>query len=145
YHHHGQTALLDNVQAAVLDFKLSYLPEWIEHRCQIASLYRQGLAENRHISLPHFTGDEYFDVYQNYVIRTPRRDELRAFLKENGIETLVSWPQPMWHHRGLRLGEHRLPETEAICREVISLPMSAETTEEQVKVTVECVNQFFKN
>src|SRR5579863_4106624 len=45
YHHHGATALLDNVQAAVLDVKLSHLPSWIEHRRRIAALYREGLQE----------------------------------------------------------------------------------------------------
>jgi len=143
YHYHGQTALLDNVQAAVLDFKLTHLPQWIEHRRDIARRYRKGLEDGTEVSLPHFAGAEYEDAYQNYVIRTPRRDELRAFLKENGIETLVSWPKPMWHHRGLKLGEYHLPETEAICREVISLPMSAETTYEHVKETVACIRRFF--
>ncbi len=96
------------------------------------------------LALPHFEGEEYFDAYQNYVVRTARRDELREFLTKNGVETLVSWPRPMWHHRGLRLGDYRLPETEAICRQVLSLPMSAETTPEHVNITVECIRQFFK-
>jgi dTDP-4-amino-4,6-dideoxygalactose transaminase len=143
FHYHGQTALLDNVQAAVLDFKLTCVPQWIEHRREIARRYRKGLGDVAEISPPHFTGDQYQDVYQNYVIRTPRRDELRAFLKENGIETLVSWPKPMWHHRGLKLGDYHLPETEAICREVISLPMSAETTYEHVEETLACIRRFF--
>lgn len=143
FHYHGQTALLDNVQAAVLDFKLTQVPQWIEHRRDIARHYRKGLADATEIFLPHFAGNQYEDVYQNYVIRTPKRDALRAHLKENGIETLVSWPKPMWHHRGLRLGEYHLPETEAICREVISLPMSAETTHQQVDETVACIRRFF--
>src|SRR5258707_43310 len=75
--------------------------------------------------------------------KTPRRDELRACLKSDGIETLVSWPNPMWHHRALKLGEYHLPETEAICREVVSLPMSAETTDQHVEETVACIRRFF--
>ena len=143
FHYHGQTALLDNVQAAVLDFKLTQVPEWIAHRRKIAARFLEGLEDVREISLPHFVGAQYGDVYQNYVIRTPRRDELRACLKSDGIETLVSWPKPMWHHRALKLGEYHLPETEAICREVVSLPMSAETTDQHVEETVACIRRFF--
>jgi dTDP-4-amino-4,6-dideoxygalactose transaminase len=49
----------------------------------------------------------------------------------------------MWEHVGLKLENPNLPETESICREVISLPMSAETTKEQVEITVEAIHEFF--
>jgi dTDP-4-amino-4,6-dideoxygalactose transaminase len=143
FHYHGYTALLDNVQAAVLDVKLRHLPEWIEHRRNIASLYRKGLEAIEELRLPHFLGSEYFDTYQNYVIRTECRDELREYLKVNGVETLVHWRKPMWEHKDLALGNPGLPETESICREVISLPMSAETTSQHVEMTVCCIRDFF--
>jgi dTDP-4-amino-4,6-dideoxygalactose transaminase len=143
YHLHGYTALLDNIQAAVLDAKLRHFPDWVEHRRRIAALYREELRDVGDLRLPHFDGGG-LDVFQNYVIRTGRRDALRARLEERGVETLVSWPKPMWEHAGLRLGKHRLPETEAICREVLSLPMSAETTEEHVRTTAEAVRSFFE-
>jgi dTDP-4-amino-4,6-dideoxygalactose transaminase len=144
YHYHGYTALLDNVQAAVLDVKLKYLPEWIEWRQHIASLYQEGLSGVGDLVLPHFDGDQYFDAFQNYVIRTERRDELRTHLRENDVETLLHWPKPVWEHKGLELGEHDLPETADICREVISLPMSTETTEEHVQYTVKCIRGFYQ-
>jgi len=143
YHYHGYTALLDNVQAAALDVKLRYLPQWIEHRRTIASLYRQGLEGIRGLGLPHFDGQSHFDIYQSYVIRTKDRDPLREHLRRVGVETLIHWPKPMWEHKGLALENPHLPETERICREVISLPMSAETTPEQVEMVVECVREFF--
>ncbi|MET0514226.1 MAG: DegT/DnrJ/EryC1/StrS family aminotransferase, partial [Nitrospiraceae bacterium] len=71
------------------------------------------------------------------------RDPLRGYLRDQGVETLVHWPKPMWEHKGLRLGAPHLPETERVCREVLSLPMSAETTAEHVKITVEAVQRFF--
>ena len=143
FEYHGYTALLDNVQAAVLDVKLRHLPSWIEHRRKIAGLYRQGLEAVEGLRLPHFSGGEYFDSYQNYVIRTERRDELRLHLTGQGVETLVHWAKPMWEHKGLALENPGLPETESICREVISLPMSAETTAEQVEITAGCIRDFF--
>ncbi len=143
FHYHGYTALLDNVQASVLDVKLCHLPKWIEHRRKIAGLYREGLEGINSLSLPHFSGDQYFDSYQNYVIRTSYRDELRQYLKDQSVETLVHWARPMWEHERLGLVDPGLPETESICREVISLPMSAETTTEHVDITVGCIRDFF--
>jgi len=143
YHYHGYTALLDNVQAAVLDVKLRYLPSWIEHRRMIAGMYRERLEGVGDLVLPHFPEDCQTDIFQNYVIRTKHRDALRQHLKDDGVETLVHWPKPMWEHKGLELGHHSLPETEAICREVISLPMSAETTPEHVEITCQSIRSFF--
>ena len=143
YHCHGQTALLDNVQAAVLDVKLRHLPAWIAHRRRISELYRQGLSGIRELRLPHFDQTRHHDIYQNYVIRTDVRDRLRAYLKEQGIETLVHWAKPMWEHRGLGLVTPSVPETAALCREVLSLPMSAETTDDHVAITVACLQSFF--
>jgi dTDP-4-amino-4,6-dideoxygalactose transaminase len=143
YHYHGYTALLDNVQAAVLDVKLRHLPEWIKHRRHIAALYRQGLDGISGLTLPHFREDHHFDVFQNYVIRTKQRDRLQEYLKKNGVETLVHWSKPMWEHKGLGLEDPHLSETEKICREVISLPLSVETSAVNVDITVQCVREFF--
>jgi len=143
YHYHGYTALLDNVQAAVLDVKLSRLPDWIQHRRRIAALYGQGLEGIPGLMLPHFQNPLFFDIYQNYVIRTKQRTALRQYLKDQGVETLVHWPKPMWEHKDLGLEDPGLPETQKICAEVISLPMSAETTPEQVEITAGCIREFF--
>ena len=143
YHCHGQTALLDNVQAAVLDGKLRHLPAWIAHRRRISELYRQGLSGIRELRLPHFDQTRHHDIYQNYVIRTDVRDRLRAYLKEQGIETLVHWAKPMWGHRALGLVAPYVSATLSIGREVVSLPLSAETTEAQVELVVSALRTFF--
>jgi dTDP-4-amino-4,6-dideoxygalactose transaminase len=143
YHYHGYTALLDNVQAAVLDVKLRHLPAWIEHRRKIAEAYTRGMTGVGDLRLPPAPDARYYDVFQNYVIRTKRRDELRAFLKENGVETLLHWPKPVWEHKALGLSDPSLPETVRICREVLSLPMSAETTPEHVEIVVDVARRFF--
>lgn len=143
YHHHGYTALLDNVQAAVLDVKLRHVPDWIEHRRRIAGLYHKGLERTPALKLPSLDGPGNFDVFQNYVIATKKRDRLREHLRRMGIETLVHWPKPLWKHKGLALENPHAPETERICREVVSLPMSAETTAEQVRIAVRAILEFF--
>jgi dTDP-4-amino-4,6-dideoxygalactose transaminase len=142
YHHHGYTALLDNVQAAVLDVKLKQLPAWIEHRRAIAARYTAGLCGLVRIVLPPSDDPRRFDVFQNYVIRTVDRDSLQTHLTQSGIETLIHWRKPMWMHAALRLSNPGLAETERFCREVLSLPMSAETTFDQVDLVVEAIGEF---
>jgi dTDP-4-amino-4,6-dideoxygalactose transaminase len=143
YHYHGYTALLDNVQAAVLDVKLRHLQEWIAHRRYVAARYRASLEGVGDLALPHFTDPRREDCYQNYVVRTSHRDALREHLRESGIETLVHWPKPAWEHRALGLGDPDLPNTRRICREVLSLPMSAETSDAQVDSVVAAIHSFF--
>jgi dTDP-4-amino-4,6-dideoxygalactose transaminase len=143
YHMHGYTALLDNVQAAVLDVKLAHLPEWIAHRRHIAERYTQGLAGIDGLGIPRADEDGRHDVFQNYVITTSRRAALRDHLRRDGVETLVHWPKPVWRHEGLGLIDPTVPVTERLCGEVLSLPMSAETTAEHVDVTVASIRAFF--
>ena len=131
------------MQAAVLDKKLKWLPEWIECRRNIAALYQESLQDLDDLSLPAVSSGLYCDSFQNYVIRTPFRDDLREHLTRDGIETLVHWPKPIWDHKGLGLKNPNLQETERICREVLSLPMSAETTPEQVEVVATSIRRFF--
>jgi len=162
YHYHGASCLLDNLQAAFLDVKLRHLPDWIKRRQQIAEQYRNGLAGIEELILPHFekmgtgpiSGEEvkpphsednrFVDVYQNYVIRTQNRDALFDYLKENGVELLVHWRIPYYRYKELNLEDRGFPETEAICREVISLPMNVEITDEEVDYVVTCIRNFFK-
>ena len=143
YCFHGYTCLLDNLQAAFLDLKLRYLPEWIERRRRLAAFYHEGLSDMPELGLPHFDGDAYQDVYLSYVIRADRRDELVAYLHKKGVETLVQWDKPMYAHKGLKLGEHHLPETERICERVLSLPMYVELEERQVEYTIKCIREFY--
>lgn len=127
----------------MLDVKLRYLPKWISHRRKIAELYGEGLRDVSELTLPHFDDPAFFDIYQNYVIRTPKRDGLREHLKASGVETLIHWAKPVWEHQGLALGNPDLLETKSICQEVISLPMSAETTAEHVEIVVDVIREFF--
>ena len=143
FHCHGYTALLDNVQAAVLDAKLRHLKSWIAHRRATAEFYQRALQGVGDLRLPPYDGPGHCDSFQNYVIRTAHRDELCRYLKACGVETLVHWRKPVWAHPGLRLPAQDLPMTERLCREVVSLPLSAETTPEQMEFTAGVIRRFF--
>jgi dTDP-4-amino-4,6-dideoxygalactose transaminase len=95
------------------------------------------------LDLPHFDESRHFDVFQNYVVRTSRRDELAKHLESNGVETLIHWPKPVWEHPALGLGTWDLPETVSISQEVVSLPMSAELTEDQATYVISKIRDFF--
>ena len=143
---YGFNSRLDNLQAAILNVKLKHLPQWIERRRELANLYHQGLSDLPYLKLPPppQSQNRYFDVFTNYVVQAQQRDRLAAYLKECGIEVLISWPKPMHHQEALGLGHFHLPETERISREVVSLPLNPELSDEQVEYVIESVRNFYK-
>lgn len=143
FYHHGYTALLDNVQAALLSIKLQYLPSWINRRREIAEKYRHGLSEVKQLSLPHFDDSRFFDVYQNYVIRAEKRDELKTYLDKEGIETIISWPVPMYKQPVMLPNTIHLPETKKICGDVLSLPIYPELTDSEADYTIKAIREFY--
>ncbi len=143
YHGHGYTCLLDNLQAAWLDVKLAHLPGWIERRRAIAAKYGGGLSGVGDLVLPLDNRDNFRHVYQNYVISTSRREELFNYLTENGVETLVHWRKPYYHHTALELEDKGYPVTEKLSAEVISLPMNVEINDEEVGIVIDTVRAFF--
>jgi dTDP-4-amino-4,6-dideoxygalactose transaminase len=141
----GYNCRLDNLQAAVLDWRLGRLPSWIERRRAVARIYQSMLGDLAEVDLPVGPDDDAQrrDVYQNYPVTTAARDELAAHLRNDGIETLVSWPVPVHQQRGLELGHWSLPRTELLCRRVLSLPMHAELEDWQVEYVADSVRRFF--
>lgn len=142
----GFNSRLDNIQAAVLNVKFRYLPQWIEKRRELAAVYDKNLSNIRQLKLPPppQNSGHYFDVFQNYVVRAEERDKLAAHLNECGIETLISNPRPNHHQPALGLGEFRLPRTEQFAKEVISLPLHTELNNEQVEFVTESINDFYR-
>lgn len=143
YHGHGFTCLLDNLQAAFLDVKLRYLPSWIARRKQIAQRYREGLSDLPDLVLPHYDDPRYDDVYQNYVVRSGHGDAFSEHMKRNGVEVLVQWRKPYYKHEALKLVDRGFPETEALSREVCSLPMCVELDDEEVDYVIQVARAFY--
>ena len=141
----GSTLRMDEVQAAILRVKLKHLKGWTAARQKIANWYKhglQGLPVTLPTSLPSNTHS-----YCVYTVRCPNRDKLQAYLKEEGITTAVYYPvplyrQPAYQHLGYQ--KEDFLHTEAACKEVLSLPMFPELTEEEVTYVCEKIRNFYQ-
>lgn len=141
----GINSRLDSLQAAVLKAKLPHLATWTEARRQVARAYNERLNPQL-VVLPEIPTDDYH-VFHLYVIRFPRRDDLKKALADEGVSCGLHYPQPLhsmeaYRYLGLKAGS--LPMAERLCSEVLSLPMYAELTEEQISKISEAVNRHAK-
>lgn len=149
YFHHvlGYNSRLDEMHAAILNVKFRYLEKWTSLRRQNAQTYTDLI--NQRLSEFVVTPSEAegrFHVYHQYTIRVSDRDKLQAFLKENGIATMIYYPkplhlQPVFKNLGYHEGD--LPVTELACQEVLSLPMFPELKKEQQAYIVEKLEEFY--
>ena len=131
-HEPGLNSRLDELQAAILRVKLQHLDRENTRRRQIAADYQRLLAQTGLI-LPICAADA-IHVYHQYVVRSSGRDQLRACLREHGVDTLIHYPlpvhlQPAYRNR-IRHGG--LDQTEAVSEHILSLPMFPELSSEQV-------------
>ncbi|MGQ9586669.1 MAG: DegT/DnrJ/EryC1/StrS family aminotransferase [Anaerolineae bacterium] len=140
----GFCSRLDEIQAAILRVKLRHLPAWNARRREIAALYNDLLAQAP-VTLPvEAAGTTH--VYHQYTIRAPRRDDLQQALAEEGIRSTVYYPLPLHlqvMYQSLGLKEGSLPEAERAAREVLSLPIYPELTDEQVATVAEAICRFY--
>jgi dTDP-4-amino-4,6-dideoxygalactose transaminase len=143
YHGHGFTCLLDNLQAAFLDVKLRHLPDWIVRRKQIAERYREALSDIPDLLLPHYDRPGFDHVYQNYTVRSQQGSLFSEYLKDNGVEVLTQFRKPYYRHEALKLADRGFPETEALSREVCSLPLNVELDDDEIAYVIETVRSFY--
>ncbi len=130
---------MPEILAAIGIEQLKHLDEWNEKRRRIARIYDEMLRDE--IKKPK-EFDRRKHVYHLYVIRIKNRDELAEFLRTNWIETGIHYPIPV-HKQAIFLGYgSRLPRTERICNEILSLPMHPLLTEEEAIYICEKVNEF---
>lgn len=141
---YGWCTRLDNLHAALLNMKFDYFKEWVNRRREVAALYDKNLKGIGDLITHPRSNNDFFDVYQNYVIRTKNRDDLVKHLRDDGIEVLISWPRPLHRQKALNLNRFNLPVTERISDEVLSLPMYPELTDEEVYTVIEEIKGFFR-
>ncbi len=134
---------LDALQAAILGVKLRHLDDWNEARRAHAARYDELFADTEVIRPTVL--DHVKHIYHCYVIRTPRRDELVEHLKAEGIGVVIHYPlplhlQPAYKDLGHQLGD--FPVSEACAKEIVSLPMYPELTDEQQQRVAGAVKAF---
>lgn len=140
----GLNSRLDELQAALLTVKLPHLPAWNARRRAIAARYQERLADTGLI-LPAAPPDGEH-VYHLYVVRAAGRDVVQARLQERGIGTDVHYPlpthmQPVYTSFAPPGG---LPVTERLAREVVSLPMYPELTDDEIDAVAAAVREAMR-
>ena len=140
----GWNTRLDEVQAAILRVKLKHLDEDNSKRMRLAEIYNEELSlSTTNLILPK-QRENSTHVYHLYVIRSAKRDELLSLLRKKGIGALIHYPVPVHlqpAYNSLQ-GHDKLPETEHIAKEIISLPIYPELSEYDLQTVVKAVKEF---
>lgn len=139
----GINSRLDEMQAALLNVKLSHLKNLTAERKRIASQYLKGI-ENPKITLPK-NRDKADHVYHMFIIRCKCRDLLQKYLFDNGIKTQIHYPIPphlaeCYERLGFITGD--FPITEQYSNEVLSLPLYNGMTDEEIEYVIDIVNKY---
>jgi dTDP-4-amino-4,6-dideoxygalactose transaminase len=150
YHHRtiGGNFRIDEIQAAVLRVKLPHLGGWIEARRRHAGRYDRLFAEaGLDMVVPPTVPADRTHVYHQYVVRVPRRDDLRAHLASCGVGTEIYYPVPFhlqacFADLGYRAGA--FPEAERAAAETLALPVYAELTPDQQASVLDGIRAFFE-
>jgi dTDP-4-amino-4,6-dideoxygalactose transaminase len=145
----GINSRLDALQAAVLQVKLKYLDQWAEGRrrnaARYAQLFKDANLKDR-VTLPTTAkGNEH--VFNQFTVRARKRDELRAYLKDQGVGTEIYYPVPMHLqtcYRDLGYQKGSFPISERAAEEVLSLPIYAELIDDQLICVVDTIPPFYK-
>jgi len=143
----GGNFRIDALQAGVVLAKLKYLDQWTEKRRKNAQTYNQLFKEKEiadQLTLPSEVTPRH--VYNQYVIRVERRDELKTFLKENGIGTEIYYPVPFHKQEcfsELETSRDAYPVADSAAQTSLALPVFPELTEEQIEYVVAKIKEFF--
>jgi dTDP-4-amino-4,6-dideoxygalactose transaminase len=136
---------MEGIQGAVLAVKLPHLQKWTDERRRVAHRYHE-LLKDTPLQLPREAA--YAEsAYHLYVVRHPRRDDLKKFLDENGIGCALHYPLPLhlqkcYAHLGHKIGD--FPVAEKSARECLSLPVYPELTDSQIQHVATVIKSFFK-
>lgn len=141
----GMNSRLDNVQAAILHLQFRDYESIISHRRSVAQAYDEELASTTELRLPPGPNvrSKHFDVYQNYEIEASRRDELREFLKQRGIGTLIQWGGTAIHQFPALGLSARVPRTEEFFKRCLMLPMNMMVTVDDARYIASVIREFY--
>ncbi len=137
----GCNSRLDEIQAAVLDVKLKYLDKDNERRQRISRYFRENITNPLIRNPENLWEDEH--VWHIYAVRVPNRDDFRRHMSDQGIETLIHYPTPPHKQEAYaEWNDRSFPITEAIHREVVSLPLNPALTDAEVEKIVDACNAW---
>tara|TARA_B100001175_G_scaffold76821_1_gene64192 strand:+ start:17596 stop:18699 length:1104 start_codon:yes stop_codon:yes gene_type:complete len=142
----GFNSRLDNLQAAILLEKFKTFEEDIKLRRDIASLYHEKLGSIEGLIMPPPPGseDHRFDTFQNFEIRCEKRNELKIFLSDNNIGTLIQWGGKAIHQiRGLNFNCSDLPFTEKLFKNCLLIPMNSLMSLEDADYVAHMIKKFY--
>ena len=135
---------LDELQAAFLRVKLKHLNAWVARRREVANMYIRGLTGIGDI---RFVTANPLSAYHLFVIRTSHRDRLQKYLTNHGIGTAVHYPIPIHLVKSFSVfGYHKgdFPVSEALSREILSIPIFPELTDHEVELVILAIRKFFQ-
>lgn len=149
YHHEliGCNSRLDTIQAAVLNVKLKYLDDFAARRRAVADFYDKHLADLKEVILPARVSYSNH-VFHQYTLRVlnGKREALMKHLEDAGIPSMIYYPIPLYKQEAYR---HYVSEnftrdtTEALCKEVMSLPIHTEMNQSDLEIIVDAVKRFY--
>jgi dTDP-4-amino-4,6-dideoxygalactose transaminase len=142
----GCNSRLDTIQAAILRIKLSYLDSYTAARRGASKLYRELLSDIEEVMLP-VESQRSTHVYHQFTIRCQRRDELKEFLHNKGVPSMVYYPIPIHRQRAfsdIAAIRGDLSVAERLCEEVLSLPMHTELTADQQGYIADNIRKFYR-
>jgi dTDP-4-amino-4,6-dideoxygalactose transaminase len=147
YHHDviGVNSRLDTLQAAILLVKLKYLGEYEQKRNTVADFYDKALGGIPQIKIPVRTKNSTH-VFHQYTLQVERRDELKKFLEEKDVPTMIYYPVPLHFQKAYRkegFGEGSFPVTEKLSKTVISLPIHTEMKTEELEYIASQIKAFY--
>ncbi len=143
----GLNSRLDNLQAAILNFKFSHYKKAIDYRRSVARLYNEQLKDLPDVVLPPApdADTDHFDIYQNYEIEANSRDELREHLDQSGVKTILQWGGSAVHQFE-KLGLcHKLPNTEKMIARSFLLPINTMITDDDVNYICKKIREFYSH
>ena len=141
----GFISRMDNLQAAILNFRLSNLKNVIKKRRQNANYYIQNI--NRDFYLLPFEKKNEFNTYHTFVIQTKFRNKLKNYLEKKGIGTAIHYPIPIHFQpaaKYLRYKKGHFPKAEKQAKEILTLPIHQNLKTKDLQKVVNCLNKFAK-
>ena len=141
----GYNSRLDNLHAAMLHFQLNKYSRVMCRRRQLAAVYTERLKNVAEIVLPPGPDSDssHFDIYQNYEIEAEKRDELKQYLQNHGIGTVIQWGGQAVHQlKSLGFAQH-LPYTDWLFARMLMLPMNMSITDDDVHYVCDNVCSFY--